>query len=123
MALTLTARGQDEFIAAIQSRIAQAQLVDADGNQIEGWNYEPRAVDPEAWEGTQYEPGFNWIFVSTDVGTTPVVIAGLAWANEVGDRLAIEPLTEPFVVNRTGQTLAVEPVLRLFGAIGLQESA
>jgi hypothetical protein len=107
----------------MHERISQAQLVDADGNQIEGWNYEPRAVDSMAWSGTRYEPGFNWIFVGTDIATAPVVVAGLAWANDIGDKLAIEPLVEPFVINSTGQTLSVDPVLRLFGVIGTQEQA
>ena len=31
----------------------------------------------------------------------------------------MEPLVEPFVVQRTGQTITVDPVLKIFGVVGV----
>lgn len=118
MAMQLTQMGRDTFLAALQDEIRRAMLVDADGREIRGWNYEWRQVIPTEWEGTRYEPGLSWIFVTTDPGNErPQIVAGLAWASGAGDVLAIEPLQEPFVIQRTGQTLVVDPVLRLFGVV------
>lgn len=121
MALQLTETGRDTFLAALQARIRYATLVNADGDEIQGWNYQAKEIQPEGWEGTQYEDGVTWIFVTTDPGNeASQIVAGLAWADANRETLAIEPLDEPFIVNRTGQTLIVEPVLRLFGVVGMQ---
>jgi hypothetical protein len=121
MALQLTENGRDTFLDALQARIRYAMLVDADGDEIRGWNYTEKQIQPDGWDGTQYEDGVTWIFVTTDPGNEAAqIVAGLAWADAERQVLAIEPLDEPFIVNRTGQTLVVEPTLRLFGVVGRQ---
>lgn len=121
MALQLTTNGRDTFLQALQAKIRYAQLVDADGDEIEGWNYEAKWINQDGWNGTSYEDGVTWIFVTTDPANEAAqIVAGLAWADEARQVLAIEPLDEPFIINRTGQTLVVEPVLRLFGVVAPQ---
>jgi hypothetical protein len=123
VALQLTEYGQKTFLDALQQEIAWLALFDADGEEISGWNYEAKPVDPDLWERTVYNPGVGlvWIMVTTDPNNEPPqVVAGLGFQDEQRNTLAFEPV-KPFVINETGQTIELEPHLRLFGVVAPQE--
>lgn len=108
----LTGHGYRVFYPALQGVIRYAKLLDDDGKEIQGWNYAPKVINPGRWEGPQYGEKLTWIFMQ-EANSKPVIIAGLGWADSQGEILAREALVDPFVISKTGQTLMVEPFIRL----------
>ncbi len=116
MTTTVTLRGDKEFTEAMLARLSTVTLVDADGREITGWGYGALPIDKDQWTDGTYTPGFHWIFISTP-SDRPQVIAGAAFTNAAGDPLVFKPLAEPYTVKADGDTLSLNPYLRLYGTV------